>query len=72
LVTYCITSGGSLLQRMPLLQERVQSSLSVLGCGAVAGPLEEGASVPRLLHSVVHPPPSPMVVLSRRYGSFSD
>ena len=57
---------------MPLLQERVQSSLSVLGCGVVAGRLEEGAAVPRSLHFVVHPPPSPVAVFCRRYESLLD
>ena len=57
---------------MSLLQERVQSSLSVLGCGAVAGPLEEGAAVPRLLHFAVHPPPSSVAVFCRRYESLSE
>ena len=70
--TINIASRSSLLHCMPLLQERVQSSLSMLGCGAVAGPLEEGAYVSCLLHFVVHPPSSPVAVLCRRYESLSD
>jgi len=67
-----VTSSNSLLHYMPLLQERVQSSLSVLGCGTVAGPLEEGAAVSRLLHFVIHPPPSPVAVFCLRYESPSE
>jgi hypothetical protein len=54
---------------MSFMQERVQSGLSVLGRGAVAGPLEEDASIRRFLYPALHLPTSAMALFCRRYAS---
>jgi hypothetical protein len=54
---------------MSFMQERVQSGLSVLGRGAVAGPLEEDASIRRFLYPPVHLSTSAVARFGRRYAS---
>lgn len=54
---------------MSFMQERVQSGLSVLGRGAVAGPLEEDSSVRRFLYPAVHLSTSAVARFCRRYAN---
>jgi hypothetical protein len=54
---------------MSFMQERLQSGLSLLGRGAVAGSLEEDASVRRFLYPTLHLPTSAVAGFCRRYAS---
>jgi hypothetical protein len=69
----CMVTDNRFTERycsvMSFMQERVQSGLSVLGRGAVVGPLEEDSSIHRFLYPALHLPTSAVALFCRRYAS---